>query len=139
MLFFGKYTFNIHFWILNVHFFVLNIHLRISNVHLFFIQQSSHIKISIVEFTFLIPKMGSSNRNCPLINTELSAFFYFPRGFIVGNRITSLMLTASVISITILSIPIPSPPVGGIPYSRAVRQSSSIMLASSSPAARLLS
>ena len=36
--------------------------------------------------------------------------------------------------ITSLPIPIPSPPVGGIPYSSALRKSSSIMCASSSPA-----
>ena len=68
-----------------------------------------------------------------------SIFLGASSGFIVGKRITSLMLTDSVISITSLSTPIPIPPVGGIPYSSAVRKSSSIILASSSPAARIAS
>ena len=54
-------------------------------------------------------------------------------GFIVGNNKTSLIVEAFVKNITSLSIPIPIPPVGGIPYSRAVRKSSSIIFASSSP------
>ena len=37
--FFGKYTFNIHFFVLNVHFSILNIHFFIPNVHFFFVQK----------------------------------------------------------------------------------------------------
>ena len=56
-------------------------------------------------------------------------------GRIVGNAITSRMEGESVKSITILSIPIPIPPAGGIPTSSASIKSSSIGIASSSPAA----
>ena len=45
------------------------------------------------------------------------------------------MAAESVSSITILSIPNPIPPVGGIPYASAFKKSSSVWLASSSPAA----
>ena len=46
------------------------------------------------------------------------------------------MVWRSVRSITRRSMPRPRPPVGGMPYSRAARNSSSIGWASSSPAAR---
>ena len=55
-------------------------------------------------------------------------------GFIVGNSSTSLIAWLSVRSITRRSIPYPIPPVGGIPISSAFRKSSSVWLASSSPA-----
>ena len=45
--FFRKYIFNIHFFVLNVHF-------CIPNVHFFFTQKSTYMKISIVEFIFLV-------------------------------------------------------------------------------------
>ena len=60
-------------------------------------------------------------------------------GRIVGKSKTSLMLGLSVRSITRRSIPYPIPPVGGIPISSAVRKSSSVWLASSSPAANAAS
>ena len=53
-----------------------------------------------------------------------SAKTYF-LGFIVGKRITSLIVGLSVSSITSLSTPMPRPPVGGRPYSSAVTKSSS--------------
>ena len=58
------------------------------------------------------------------------------RVFIVGNSSTSRMDAASVRNMTRRSMPMPMPPVGGIPYSSALMKSSSIMPASSSPAAR---
>lgn len=45
--------------------------------------------------------------------------------FISGNAITSLMLALLVSSITSRSTPMPRPPQGGMPYSNAVRKSSS--------------
>ncbi len=60
---------------------------------------------------------------------------YFSSVFIVGNRRTSRIAAESVSSIVILSIPKPMPPVGGIPISSALRKSSSVVLASSSPCA----
>ena len=48
-------------------------------------------------------------------------------GFIVGNMIISLIEAESVKNIISLSIPIPNPPVGGIPVSKALMNSSSIM------------
>ena len=53
--FFRKYTFNIQFFVLNIHFFILNI-------HFFFIQKSTYMKISIVEFIFLFQKQVSEKR-----------------------------------------------------------------------------
>lgn len=58
---------------------------------------------------------------------------------IVGNNNTSRIAGLFVSSITSLSIPYPIPPVGGIPISRAFMKSSSVVLASSSPAARAAS
>ena len=46
------------------------------------------------------------------------------------------MVGLSVSSITSRSMPMPMPPVGGIPYSKAIQKSSSIIMASSSPLAR---
>ena len=65
--------------------------------------------------------------------------FYLSMLFIVGNSKTSLMAAESVNSITILSMPNPIPPVGGIPTIRALIKSSSVWLASSSPAASISS
>ena len=48
------------------------------------------------------------------------------RGRSVGKRMTSRMCVWSVRSMTSRSTPMPRPPVGGIPYSRARRKSSSI-------------
>ena len=45
--FFRKYTFNVHFFIPNVHFF--------------FIQKSTYMKISIVQFIFLVQKQISQS------------------------------------------------------------------------------
>ena len=58
------------------------------------------------------------------------------RGFMVGNRITSRMESLPVRSMTHRSMPMPRPPVGGRPYSKAVRKSSSIISVSSFPLAR---
>ena len=58
---------------------------------------------------------------------------YLSRLFIVGKNNTSLIAAESVSSIHIRSIPYPIPPVGGIPISSALRKSSSVWLASSSP------
>ena len=55
-------------------------------------------------------------------------------GFTSGNRIVSRMLSP-VRFITSRSTPRPMPPVGGMPYSRAARKSSSTCIASASPAA----
>ena len=52
--------------------------------------------------------------------------FYLSKLFIVGNNNTSLIACESVNNITNLSIPYPIPPVGGIPYSSAVKKSSSV-------------
>mmetsp|Transcript_11706 Transcript_11706/g.31544 ORF Transcript_11706/g.31544 Transcript_11706/m.31544 type:complete len:218 (-) Transcript_11706:1140-1793(-) len=57
------------------------------------------------------------------------------RGFIAGNRRTSLIALLSVRNMIRRSIPRPQPPVGGKPYSRAVQKSSSVTIASSSPPA----
>ena len=70
-----------------------------------------------------------------LFTPYFSQFSYWML-FIVGKIITSRIEALSVNSITSLSIPIPSPPVGGMPYSRDVTKSSSIIFASSSPASR---
>ena len=43
------------------------------------------------------------------------------KGFIVGNKITSRMVSELVSIITVRSTPMPMPPVGGRPYSMAVR------------------
>jgi hypothetical protein len=51
-----------------------------------------------------------------------------------GNRITSRIEGLSVNSMVMRSMPNPRPPVGGMPYSRARIQSSSMGCASSSPA-----
>ena len=64
------------------------------------------------------------------------AAFGMSRGFIVGNRITSLIESQPVSSMAQRSMPMPRPPVGGMPYSRAFMKSVSIMPASSSPLAR---
>ena len=65
----------------------------------------------------------------------ITSFFPFPSlsGFIVGNKITSRIVSLPVKSITKRSIPIPIPPAGGIPYSKASTKSISISLASSLP------
>ena len=70
-----------------------------------------------------------------------TSFFLFTpsKDFIVGNNNTSLIAWLSVRSITRRSIPYPIPPVGGIPISSALRKSSSVCSASSSPAAALAS
>ena len=54
-------------------------------------------------------------------------------GFICGKRMTSRIDSWLVSNIVSLSIPTPRPAVGGIPYSRARRKSSSSTCASSSP------
>ena len=56
-------------------------------------------------------------------------------GFIVGKSSTSRMVGAPVSSMTKRSTPMPMPPVGGRPYSSALRKSSSTPEASSSPCA----
>ena len=56
-----------------------------------------------------------------------------------GKRMTSRMDSAPVRAITRRSIPTPMPPAGGIPYSRAVRKSSSILLETSSPSSLFFS
>ena len=61
--------------------------------------------------------------------------FYLSRLFIVGNSSTSLIAGLFVIIMTMRSMPKPIPPVGGIPMLSAFRKSSSVWLASSSPAA----
>ena len=48
LLFFGKYTFNIHFFVLNIHFF--------------FVQKSTYMKISIMKLFFLLQKQISKKR-----------------------------------------------------------------------------
>ena len=63
---------------------------------------------------------------------DTSAFLSAPTGFMVGKRIISRMLGASVISMMTLSMPMPSPPVGGRPTSSALTKSISIGCASSS-------
>ena len=45
----------------------------------------------------------------------------FSSGFMVGNKITSRMVSELVSIITVRSTPMPMPPVGGRPYSMAVR------------------
>jgi len=52
-----------------------------------------------------------------------------------GKRITSRRFGASARTMVSRSIPIPRPPVGGMPYSRALRKSSSMGWASASPCA----
>ena len=74
----------------------------------------------------------------PPITAVSSGFFSVlaaPSGFIVGKSKQSRMLAVSVSSITRRSTPMPKPPVGGMPYSKAHRKSSSTSQASSSPAA----
>ena len=44
---FGKYTFNVHFFVLNIHFFGFNIHFS-------FVQKSTYVQIPIMKFGFLI-------------------------------------------------------------------------------------
>lgn len=75
--------------------------------------------------------LESNLENLQLVTLHKSPYVailraYLSTGFIVGNSSTSLMLALSVSSITNLSRPIPRPPVGGKPYSRAVKKSSSI-------------
>jgi hypothetical protein len=65
----------------------------------------------------------------------LETFLSESKGFIVGKSSTSRIDGESVSSMTSLSMPMPRPPVGGMPYSSAVRKSSSMSHASSSPAA----
>jgi hypothetical protein len=55
-------------------------------------------------------------------------------GFTSGNKIVS-RIPSPVRFITNRSMPMPIPPVGGMPYSRASRKSSSTCIASGSPAA----
>lgn len=71
----------------------------------------------------------ASKGKCGLFYTYCSTFL------IVGNSKTSRIDCASVNSITIRSIPIPKPPVGGIPVSKASKNSSSSGCASSLPSA----
>ena len=53
-----------------------------------------------------------------LVTSDFAA--YCSTVFIVGNRMTSRMVSELVNSITQRSMPMPIPPVGGRPYSRAV-------------------
>ena len=62
-------------------------------------------------------------------------FLYLSNVFIVGKSNTSLIACESVNNIHIRSIPNPIPPVGAIPISSAFMKSSSVVFASSSPAA----
>ena len=90
-------------------------------------------------FTFEKSIFSDSAFGASTVSTalELTPFSLFtpPSDFIVGKRSTSRIAGESVSSITILSMPNPMPPVGGIPIIRAFKKSSSIELASSSPAA----
>ena len=61
-IFFGKYTFNIHFFVLNVHFSILNIHFCNPNVHFLFVQKSTYMKVSIMKLIFLVQKQISEKR-----------------------------------------------------------------------------
>ena len=74
----------------------------------------------------------------PMIPTSSGLFsdLGVSSGFMVGNRRTSRMEVLLVSSMMKRSMPMPQPPVGGMPYSMAVRKSSSISLASRSPSAR---
>lgn len=74
-----------------------------------------------------------------LLENALFKPFYLSRLFIVGNNNTSLIAGELVSNITSLSIPYPIPPVGGIPIDKAFKKSSSVWLASSSPAAKAAS
>ena len=58
---------------------------------------------------------------------------YLSNDFIVGNSRTSRIAGELVNNMVNLSIPYPMPPVGAIPSSSALRKSSSVWLASSSP------
>ena len=58
---------------------------------------------------------------------------YLFSGFICGKNKTSCIEALFVINIVNLSIPMPKPAVGGIPYSIALKKSSSKTIASSSP------
>ena len=72
--FFGKYTFNIHFFVLNVHFSILNIHFCNPNVHFLFAQKSTYMKVSIMKLIFLVQKQISEKRFqilCCFVNTFL--------------------------------------------------------------------
>ena len=72
--FFGKYTFNIHFFVLNVHFSILNIHFCNPNVHFLFVQKSTYMKVSIMKLIFLVQKQISEKRFqilCCFVNTFL--------------------------------------------------------------------
>ena len=72
--FFGKYTFNIHFFVLNVHFSILNIHFCNPNVHFLFVQKFTYMKVSIMKLIFLVQKQISEKRFqilCCFVNTFL--------------------------------------------------------------------
>ena len=60
------------------------------------------------------PDALSSHRTSPLRRMPQS------RGFMVGKRMTSRMVSELVSSMTQRSMPMPRPPVGGRPYSRAL-------------------
>ena len=70
---------------------------------------------------------------------DLEDFLSESKDFIVGKSSTSRIAGEFVNNITRRSIPYPIPPVGGIPISRAFKKSSSVVFASSSPAARAAS
>ncbi len=74
--------------------------------------------------------LGKFFRRRVLMRTRIFGFpkklkrsqnYDFLIGFIVGNNKTSLIVSAPVTSITRRSTPTPNPPVGGMPYSIAVR------------------
>mmetsp|Transcript_62939 Transcript_62939/g.174458 ORF Transcript_62939/g.174458 Transcript_62939/m.174458 type:complete len:202 (+) Transcript_62939:3-608(+) len=90
-----------------------------------------------------VPQAGTATSSalpvcdCSAGGSEVGAsagFFALCNGFMVGKRITSLMLLLSVRSIASRSIPQPQPPVGGNPCSRAVTKPASTPWASPSPA-----
>ena len=109
--------------------------LRRCQIHIFF-KQRLYLHIGKVDRLVLDLKL-----NCALgaaDNGSLLGLFSAlegPNGFIVGKSKQSRMLAVSVANITRRSTPMPKPPVGGMPYSKAHRKSSSTSQASSSPAA----
>ena len=89
--------------------------------------------LSETECSFSGRKTQKNRRFAQYLNRRLmSPSTYFCRR-ICGKRITSRIASAPVRIIIRRSMPTPIPPAGGIPYSRAVRKSSSTLLESSSP------
>ena len=72
-----------------------------------------------------------STTSYSLLSESIDWFSF--NGFINGNITTSLKLSCSVNIAKILSNHIPNPDCGGIPYSIAITNPSSLAVASSSP------